>query len=185
MKVILVVAALVLSLVGFVSCGMFGGSDDDLPPGVTPTPEFLSPDNKPTLVEVPRVDADGNPVRDPDTGYPIIDLIETPMPNPAIKVTKIWDDYQNNETKANHDYKGKKLIVRANIDEIDDGGKVLQWPFGQKGFRRIELDFKDDDEVLEFFRGDTVVAECEGNGLQLGYALTFKDCKLLLHRTRR
>ena len=38
----------------------------------------------------------------------------------AVDVWTIWNDYQSNETKANRDWKGQTLTVKApRIDEIE------------------------------------------------------------------
>ena len=102
-----------------------------------------------------------------------------PSPTPLVSVNPrvIWDDYLANETRANSTWKGDWLALRLeSIDEIEDGGRVLKY-MGEFGWDYIELDFKNDDDVIHLNIGDTVVAICKLSGFELDSWLNFKDCK--------
>ena len=89
----------------------------------------------------------------------------------------IWDDYLSNETRANRTWKEDWLTLRMGpIDEIEDGGRVLMY-MDQIGWNHIEMDFKDDDDVLHLARGDFVTAVCKLSGFELDSWLNFKDCR--------
>ena len=62
------------------------------------------------------------------------------------------------------------------IDEIEAGGKVRVY-MDSVGWNYIELDFKNDDDVIALDIGDTVVAICKLSGFELDSWLNFKDCK--------
>ena len=124
-------------------------------------------------------------VIDPPTGTREYRWLMTPNPTEdaararAVDVWTIWNDYQSNETKANRDWKGQTLTAKApRIDEIEGGGKLTIHMYGP-GFDRVQLDLKHDDEALELRPGHTVYARCRVDGMFLGYALLFKNCKLM------
>ena len=43
------------------------------------------------------------------------------------------------------------------------------------GWEHIELDFKNDDDVFDLNRGDSIVAICKLSGFELDSWLNFKD----------
>ena len=45
------------------------------------------------------------------------------------------------------------------------------------GWNHIELDFKNDNDVFDLNRGDTIVAVCKLDGFDLDSWLNFKDCR--------
>ena len=102
---------------------------------------------------------------------PSIELLET------INARDIWADYENNETRANNTYKGDRwLAVELDaITKIESGGKV-RMDMDEFGFAHVELDFKNDEDVLDLNAGDSVVAICKLYGFQLDSFLEFDDC---------
>ena len=101
----------------------------------------------------------------------------SPTPLVPIDPRVIWDDYLSNETNANKTWKGDWLLLRMGpIDEIEDGGRVLIY-MDEFGWNHIELDFKNDDDVLDLRRGDTGIVECKLSGFELDSWLNFKDCR--------
>ena len=104
---------------------------------------------------------------------------ETPPPEPSepVNAIDIWNDYQENETRANKEWKGKKLLVTLErITSVQDGGKVQRY-MDAAGFSHIELEFKNDDDVVDLNRRDTVTAVCELRGFQLDTWLEFHRCE--------
>lgn len=98
-------------------------------------------------------------------------------PAETVNARDIWNDYQENETRANKEWKDKKLLISlGRISSIEEGGKVLK-DMDSIGFSHIELDFRNDDDVLDLSRGDTVIAVCELRGFQLDTWLEFYRCE--------
>ena len=111
------------------------------------------------------------------TPSPTSTIIASPTPLALIDPRRIWDDYLSNETRANRTWKGDWLALKMGpIDEIEDDGRVLMYVDGSV-WNYIELDFKNDDDVIELNRGDTVIAICKLSGFELDSWLNFKDCK--------
>ena len=102
---------------------------------------------------------------------------EAAAPPLAVNATTVWDDYQANETRANAQYKEKWLqVTLPTISEIEADGKV-RMDVDELGFNHIELDFRDDSDVLELNRGQSITAVCRLYGFQLDSWLEFNDCR--------
>lgn len=100
-----------------------------------------------------------------------------PTPPPWVDAMTVYLDYQENETRANDNYKGRWVTAEMGwIDRIDDGGKVLM-NADQYGWNQIQFDFKDDREAARLNRGETVTAICKVQGLVWDSLLVFKDCR--------
>ena len=100
----------------------------------------------------------------------------TPTPPPLINASDLYYEYQRNETRANA-YKGRWLTVElSQIHRIDDGGKVLM-NMDASGWQQIQLDFKNDSDVIPLNPGERVVAVCKLSGLTWDTLLVFKDCR--------
>ncbi len=120
-------------------------------------------------------DQSGRPTKTPK---PTNTLEPTSTPLPRVDAMQVFLDYQANETRANRQYKDRWLTVELGwIDRIDDGGKVVM-NADQYGWNQIQLDFKDDDEVIPLERGGHVTAVCKVQGLTWDSLLVFKDCRL-------
>ena len=95
----------------------------------------------------------------------------------TINVRTIWNDYENNETRANKTYKTGWLQVEMGyIDKIEDMGKV-RMDMDDFGWSHVELDFKNDDDVLGLEPGQSLIAVCKLSGFELDSWLNFKDCR--------
>lgn len=102
---------------------------------------------------------------------------EAATPPLAVNATTVWDDYQANETRANAQYKEKWLLVTLpTISEIEAEGKV-RMDVDELGFNHIELDFRDDSDVLELNRGQSITAVCQLSGFELDSWLNFHNCR--------
>ncbi len=101
----------------------------------------------------------------------------TSTPMSTINVRTIWNEYENNETRANKTYKAGWLQVEMTyIDKIEDEGRVLM-NMDDFGWSHIELDFKNDDDVLDLDSGQSIVAVCKLSDFQLDSWLNLKDCR--------
>ncbi len=95
-----------------------------------------------------------------------------------VNAEQIWNDYHINETAANFNWKGKRLLVTLQgIDEIEDGGKVRKH-IHSSGSNYIQLDFTSNEEVIHLTPGESVRANCKLDGFQLDSWLEFGDCRL-------
>ena len=107
----------------------------------------------------------------------------SPMPTPpsAVNASDVFYEYQRNETRANSAYKRRWLTVTlTSIDEIEDGGRVLRH---MNISNRIQLDFKNEQDVIRLNPGDSVTAVCklagkEDQWLAGGFVVRFFDCRL-------
>ena len=100
-----------------------------------------------------------------------------PTPPPSVDAMDVYLDYQANETRANSRYKGRWLTVTlGGIDRIDDGGRVLM-DADAYGWNRIQLDFKNDNDVVRLNPGQSVTAVCKVSGFTWDSLLVFKDCR--------
>ena len=100
-----------------------------------------------------------------------------PTPPPLYNVYQIWDDFEANETRANKMYKGIWLTVQLDqITKIESGGKV-QMDMDSIGWSHVELDFRNDDDVLHLDPGQSITAICKLSGFELDAWLNFKDCR--------
>ena len=71
----------------------------------------------------------------------------TATPFPEITATNLFYEYKMNETRANA-YKGKWLTVELyQISRVDGGGKVVK-TMDSFGWEKIEMDFKNDADVI-------------------------------------
>ena len=99
-------------------------------------------------------------------------------PPERVNALDIWDAYLINETRANVDYKGRDLLVQLDrIDEIESDGKILRY-MGMFQWEHIELDFKNDEDVLDLNPGRSIEAVCRLRGFQLDLWLQFNNCRL-------
>ena len=105
-----------------------------------------------------------------------------PPPTPAageqpVSATSIWFDYQENEPRANETWKGKWIYLRlAGVDVVETGGMVYMH-MDSLGLNKIVLDYKNDQDVLDFNRGDELLAYCKLAGYHLNLWLSFNDCR--------
>ena len=107
-----------------------------------------------------------------------VSSVPTRTLEPLIEVNaeRVLNDYRTNETAANVNWKGKRLLVTLQvIDEIEDGGKVIK----RVGFglNHIQMDFTDINDVIHLTPGDSITANCKLDGFQLDTWLEFSDCK--------
>ena len=107
---------------------------------------------------------------------------------PEVTAKKVFNDYQANEDLANETYKGKRWIVEVpSVYEINEGGEVIfsincyvgepycvPWDY-------VSLDFKEDSDVWELSKGDSVEANCafSFHSTILGENVSFDDCRPL------
>lgn len=90
---------------------------------------------------------------------------------------EIWEDYQTNETRANSLHKGKWFRIKLeHISEIESGGRVRMHK-NTYGSDYIELDFKNDEDVLHLRQGQSLVAICKLSGFDLDSWLRFEKCR--------
>ena len=90
---------------------------------------------------------------------------------------EIWEDYQTNETRANSLHKGKWFRIKLElISEIESDGRVLMHT-NTYGTDYIELDFKNDEDVLHLRQGQSLVAICKLSGFDLDSWLRFEKCR--------
>ena len=102
---------------------------------------------------------------------------DTATPALAVDATQVWSDYQANETRANERYKEKWLqVTLPTISEIESDGKV-RMDVDEFGFNHIELDFRDDSDVIDLSPGRPITAVCQLNGFQLDSWLEFDNCR--------
>lgn len=102
---------------------------------------------------------------------------EMPTPPPLVNALTIWGDYETNETRANIQWKEIWLRVQLDtISEIESGGKVQKY-MNSSGSSHIELDFKEDADVLPLNPGQSITAICKLSGFELDSRLNFKDCR--------
>ena len=105
------------------------------------------------------------------------DSEDTAAPPLAVDATTIWNDYQANETRANERYKDKWLQVALPIiSEIESDGKV-RMNMDEFGFNHIELDFRDDSDVIDLSPGRPITAVCQLSGFELDSWLNFHNCR--------
>ena len=96
----------------------------------------------------------------------------TPTPAPlVINVEDIYQAYQENEALANAAYKGIKLNLHFNVDEIED--KYVIQDLGL--LEEAQLRF-DQEELIEFNVGDQANRICRLDGFDLDIWLKF-DCR--------
>ena len=94
----------------------------------------------------------------------------TPAPL-VINVEDIYQAYQENEARANATYKGIKLNLHFNIDEIEDRYVIQSLGFLEEAQLRF-----DQEELIEFNIGDQANRICELDGFDLDIWLKF-DCR--------
>ena len=107
------------------------------------------------------------------------DVIPVPTVESYVEVHDIWNDYQVNETKANHDWKGRRLTIKVPyFDKVESDGIVVV-NFDGAGFLHARFDLKDDDEVLGLVphTGQELYLHCRVDGLFLDYSLLFNSCE--------
>ena len=92
---------------------------------------------------------------------------------PAVKVTPrmVYAAYQQNEARANAEYKGKDLQVTFTVTGIED--KYVVQSLG--GFDEAHFRL-DQDELIRTDRGQTLTRRCELEGFDLDTFLKF-DCR--------
>ena len=96
----------------------------------------------------------------------------TPTPAPlVISVEDIYQAYQENEARANATYKGIKLNLHFNVDEIEDRYVIQDLGFLEEAQLRF-----DQEELIEFNIGDQANRICELDGFDLDIWLKF-DCR--------
>ena len=95
----------------------------------------------------------------------------TPTPPLVINVEDIYQAYQENEARANATYKGIKLNLHFNVDEIEDRYVIQNLDF----LAEAQLRF-DQEELIEFNIGDQANRICELDGFDLDIWLKF-DCR--------
>ena len=96
----------------------------------------------------------------------------TPTPAPlVINVEDIYQAYQENEARANATYKGIKLNLHFNVDEIEDKYVIQDLGFLEEAQLRF-----DQEELIEFNVGDQANRICELDGFDLDIWLKF-DCR--------
>ena len=174
------------------ACTIFG-SDDPANDGISEEPEYFTV----TPAEYERMKARGElsrymVVEKSSIGSSSVEeyiLYPLPTPDPtetavkasAVEVMDIWYDYKANETKANHDWKGRTVVIHSlYFDEIEEKGQIIRYPAGL-GMDRIVMDLKDDREAFDLRPGTSqpLYLECKVRGLVLDFALTFNNCRLL------
>ena len=107
-------------------------------------------------------------------------VVASPTPEIVMEVNaqQVLEDYQTNETAANFNWKGKRLLVTLDdIDEIEDGGRVIKY-VGSFGFDHIEMDFNDVRDAIDLVPGASVTANCRLEGFQMDSWLEFSDCSI-------
>lgn len=128
------------------------------------------------IISVSEVDVDSKQSTQ-GIAAPAVDST-TPEPIVAVNAQQVLKDYQTNETAANYNWKGKRLLVTLDgIDEIEDGGRVIKY-LGDFGFDHIQLDFNDVRDVIDLVPGATVTANCRLEGFQMDSWLEFDDCSI-------
>ena len=96
----------------------------------------------------------------------------TPTPAPlVINVEDIYQAYQENEARANSTYKGIKLNLHFNVDEIEDKYVIQELGFLEEAQLRF-----DQEDLIEFNIGDQANWICELDGFELDIWLKF-DCR--------
>lgn len=129
-----------------------------------------------TIISVTDGVVDSNQPAQP-IDAPAVDF-PTPEPIVAVNAQQVLEDYQTNETAANFNWKGKRLLVTLDgIDEIEDGGRVIKY-LGDFGFDHIQMDFSDVRDVIDLVPGATVTANCRLEGFQMDSWLEFDDCSI-------
>ena len=107
----------------------------------------------------------------------------TPTPFPSVNAVDVYNEYQMNETRANSLYTERWFTVTLpSITRIGDAGKV-HLNMGDFGVSFIELDFKNDSQVIPLNPGESVTAVCKvshggADMMGMGYRLSFEDCRL-------
>ena len=104
-----------------------------------------------------------------------------PTPPPHYGAADLYYEYGANETRANSLYTGKTLtITLTGITRIADNGRVLKRMGSMGGL--IQVDFKDDREIIHLNPGDSVTAICQVDGAPeytMGQSLSFSGCKIV------
>ena len=101
----------------------------------------------------------------------------TVTPPQVVDPMQVWNDFAENETRANERYKGKWLqVTLSSISKIEDNGRV-QMNVDEFGFNHIELDFRDDSDVIDLNPGQSITAVCKLYGFQLDSWLEFNECR--------
>ena len=92
---------------------------------------------------------------------------------PALKVTpqRVYSAYQQNEARANTEYKNKDLEVTFTITGIED--KYVVQSLGDFDEAHFRLD---QDELIRLNRGETLTRKCELEGFEIDTFLVF-DCR--------
>ena len=98
-------------------------------------------------------------------------------PPQVVNPTQVWNEFAENETRANERYKGKWLqVTLPTISKIESNGRV-QMEVDEFGFNHIELDFRNDSDVIDLNPGQSITAVCQLDGFQLDSWLEFDDCR--------
>jgi hypothetical protein len=97
--------------------------------------------------------------------------VDTSVPALRVTVDEIYQEYEQNEARANATYKEMPLDLSFRVDEIEDDYVVQELGF----IVSAQLKF-DEDDLVSFNVGDTGRRICELEGLQLDLFLQF-DCR--------
>ncbi len=107
------------------------------------------------------------------------EVAPTPAPNARpVHVLHIWDDYQQNEPRANKEWKKRWIYLEMPVDVVENEGAVFYltgYPFALS--ERALMRFTDEERLIEIEPGQQLYATCRLSGLILGYLLSFRDCQ--------
>lgn len=102
----------------------------------------------------------------------------------SVKASVYYNDYKENELRADGKYKGINLEIRGLVDRVKNEDY-----YGSGGYQQIPaivllpnvkafLAFGQETEASRINQGDEVILECLGLGMNGSYYPALKDCKI-------
>jgi TonB family protein len=97
--------------------------------------------------------------------------LETGHEPQAISVSKLWADYHSNEVAADHQYKGKRLVVEGQVASVGKGSgddvDVLFSTFDESETVHADLRAEYQTEATGLRIGQVLMVDCEGGGMMM------------------
>lgn len=93
----------------------------------------------------------------------------------VVKAEQLWEDYHENEVKADAKYKGTVFTVWGTVESIDKGPfdeLIVRLEVGQP-FSSVNayMTTAETEMVADTKKGETVYLKCKGNGMIIGSPL--------------
>jgi TonB family protein len=99
----------------------------------------------------------------------------------SVSVLKLWADYHSNEVAADHQYKGKRLVVEGQVASVNKGTgndvDVLFSTFDESETVHADLKAEYQNEATGLRIGQVLKVDCEGGGMMRG-ELFLMNCSI-------